>query len=215
MKEYSFSYTDQRLLILILIACVLIIFGEMTLINHLLFDIIDTDNLVIYLFILIAPILVLMKSTKWINKHATAILTQEKLELVYKGKTQTFEFKDIKKVQVDHFNGVLLRISTQSNKKIKFAANHLTTSTTELRKFSKDLKETLEHFNLSRIEAKVELPKNILEKKLGLYLLIGASIIMVIGVIYIRSIGKNLTGPLIVSFGILASLWTGYLIQKK
>lgn len=218
MKEYNFNYTDQRLLFIIIIICILIMFGEMTLIHLLLFDITEignTESLAMYLFVLIIPGVIIMKSKKWVNKQVTAVLTQNELELKYKSKTQTVKFDEIVKVQVDHFNGVLLRISTQSKKKIKFAANDLTTSPSELREFSKDLKYALEKFNLTENKNEVQLPKNILEKKLGLYLLIGTSIVMVLVVAYIYSIGKSLSGVLIGSFGVLSSLWTGYLIQKK
>ena len=189
----------------------------MVLVNELLIDINEINNsffLAFSLFVLILPGIVLMKSKKWINKHATAILTHKKLELSYNGKKQSIEFTDITKVQVDHFNGVLLRITTQSYK-VKFASNHLTTSTTELREFSKDLKGALENFNSSNVESKVQIPKNIFEKKLGLYLLIGTSLIVAIGVIYLYSTGKSFNGPLIGSFGVLSALWTAYLIQNK
>ena len=190
---------------------------EYYLINEFLIDITQVSTMEYFtlsLLLLIIPGMILLYCRKWINKHATAKLNQDKLELSYDGKTQLIEFTDITKVKVDHFNGVLLRITTQSHK-VKFASNHLTTSTTELREFSKDLKGALENFNSSNVESKVQIPKNIFEKKLGLYFLIGTSFIMAISVIYLYLTGKSLTGPLISSFGVLSALWTAYLIQNK
>ncbi len=200
-KQFKFSYTNQKLLINLVVICMPIFVIGML------------GGLFSYFSFIIAfgiPILIYLLNKRKLTKIGEATIDEDSVIFKLDDETKTVVFNDFLWYKVLNYDGsTILKLVTKSKEKLKITANDNFCDAFAFERFCDELQNCLESYKGLHPDSSIIRKKTIYERKWTLPMLI----FMTLSVLFVLYYGytKDRNSPVIyTSIGILIAMWFAY-----
>jgi hypothetical protein len=146
MKEYTFEFTDTKLLSKIMGVALLIFLVMIFTIGYTL-PYLGTIGAVLFVFAI--PVIVVWVNIKKVRKAGTARVHESHAEFFIFDTIERIDYNDIKTYRVDRFKGISLRIKLKDGKKFQLRSNTNFTNPHSLNVLFSDFERVLEKYKLA------------------------------------------------------------------
>ncbi|TKT93506.1 hypothetical protein [Dyadobacter frigoris] len=211
MKEYSFEYTDQKFLIILVGIFLIMLTGPILFLGSF----IPVAGGWLGIGIAIgAPFLVFALNKRKLNKQVTAYLYDTSVQLDFGDYSQQIDFNSLKSYQIEDYNGITLRLKLSNNKKIELTASSGFSGFLPMKIFCQALEQKIILSNRNNFSHVTRIT-SAFENKWILVLMITLTAIFVIGIINSSFKDKLFTPSLYTSLAIFVGMWFTYFRARQ
>ncbi|HEV7347848.1 hypothetical protein [Telluribacter sp.] len=211
MKHYTYEYTNQKALFLLLGTCFVLLIVLLLGIPYMA----PLLGSTLYATLAIGtPFLVFFLNKKKIKKVGEAHLEDTSLTVILFNQTRHIRFSELKSYKVEHYNGTRLSCTFTDNTKFRLVANYQFCKPEAFEALCDDLERTINQYVVETNTELVRKP-SLYEQKWMPFLLVAMSLTMVW--VFFRTYSSGIKPPLS-SYSpviILAGLWAAYFKARE
>ncbi|WP_247237818.1 hypothetical protein [Telluribacter sp. SYSU D00476] len=211
MKHYTFEYTNQSTIFLLLAACFALLIVLLLGVPYMA----PLLGSTLYATLAIGtPFLVFFLNRNKIKKVGEAQLEDTSLTLLLSDQTRSIQFSELKSYKVEYYNGTRLSCTFKDNTKFKLMANHQFCKPEAFEALCDDLERTIDQYILETNAELVRKP-SLYEQKWMPFLLGAMSLTM--AWVFLRAYSSGIKPPLssYTSVIIMAALWAAYFKARE
>ncbi|MDQ6478981.1 hypothetical protein [Dyadobacter sp. LHD-138] len=211
MKDYTFEYINQKLLLILFGISVAVLAGLIACMSYLA-PVIDKN--ISFILVLGGPVLIFWLNKGKLKRRCTAHLSSTSVSFNFDDNIENVEFTDLMSYKIEHYNGTTLVMKFHGRKKIKLVANGNFCDSTPMESFCQALEDAITKSNVTGL-SEVMRAKSVFEQKWIPFFLTIMTAAVIWVVVHAYQSGKSVPVSIYTSIAIFLGMWGAYFKAKQ